>query len=167
MTVTSRNRVVILGGGFGGVYAAQALEKLRGGQDDFEITLVSRDNYFVYQPLMPEIISGTIGIFDTVSPLRRLLQKTDVQVREVESIDLQDRVVNTAPGFKPVPHPIPYDHLIFALGTVTDFRGMTGLPQHALPFKYLGDAIHLRNHVIHVLEEASIEKDPALKQALL
>jgi NADH dehydrogenase len=167
MIDSSKKRVVILGGGFGGVYAALALEKLRGRQDDFEITLVSRENYFVYQPLLPEIISGSIGIFDTVSPLRRLLRKTDVQVREVESIDLQDQVVNTTPGFKPVPHQIPYDHLVISLGTVTDFRGMTGLPQHALPFKYLGDAIHIRNHVIHVLEEASIEKDPALKQALL
>jgi NADH dehydrogenase len=148
---------VILGGGFAGVHTALALEKLRGGQTDFEITLINRENYFVYQPMLPEIISGSIGIFDTVSPLRRLLRKTNVQVRTVEAVDLENRVVTTSPGFKPVPHHIPYDHLVLALGNVTDF----------LPFKYLGDALHLRNHVIHTLEEASIEADSSLRRALL
>lgn len=160
-------RVLILGGGFGGVYTAMELEKRLGGRNDFEITLVNRENYFVYQPMLPEIISGSIGIFDTVSPLRRLLKHTDIQVRDVESVDLANRVVTTSPGFRPVAHHIPYDYLVLALGNVTDFRGLTGLSQHALPFKNLGDALYLRNHVIHALEEASIETDPALKQALL
>ncbi len=61
MTTSRKKRVVILGGGFGGVYTAEGLEKLRGGQDDFEIILVSRENYFVYQPMLPEMISGSIG----------------------------------------------------------------------------------------------------------
>src|SRR5262245_1935841 len=160
-------RVVILGGGFAGVQTARALEKLRGAQADFEITLVNRENYFVYQPMLPEIISGSIGIFDTVSPLRRLLRNTSIQVRTVEGVDLQNKLVTTSPGFKPVPHHIAYDHLVLALGNVTDFRRIPGLTQHALPFKYLGDALYLRNRVIHTLEEASIESDPALKRALL
>ena len=120
---SSRKRVLILGGGFGGVYTALALEKLRGGRDDFDITLVNRENYFVYQPMLPEIISGSIGIFDTVSPLRRLLKKTNIQVRTIEAVDLQNRVVTTSPGFKRVAHQIPFDHLVIALGNVTDFRG--------------------------------------------
>jgi NADH dehydrogenase len=161
------SRVVILGGGFAGVHTAMALEKLRGLQTDLEITLVNRENYFVYQPMLPEIISGSIGIFDTVSPLRRLLRKTSIQVRTVEAVDLENRVVTTSPGFKPVPHQIPYDHLVLALGNVSDFRRIPGLTQHALPFKYLGDALYLRNHVIHALEEASIEADPTLRRALL
>lgn len=167
MTRIDTKRVLILGGGFGGVYTAMALEKLRGRRNDFEITLVNRENYLVYQPMLPEIISGTIGVFDAVSPLRRLLPKTDVQVRSVEAIDLQNRVATTSPGFKPTAHQIRYDHLVLALGNITDFRAITGLTQHALPFKTLGDALYLRNHVIHALEEASIEQDPALKQALL
>jgi NADH:quinone reductase (non-electrogenic) len=169
MTTSRKKRVVILGGGFGGVYTAEGLEKLRGAQDDFEIILVSRENYFVYQPMLPEIISGSIGIFDTVSPLRRLLHKTDVYVRDVEAIDLENRMITTSPGVKPVASQIPYDHLVLALGNVTDFRDprLVGLAQHALPFKNLGDAINLRNHVIHVLEEAAVETNPALKQALL
>ena len=160
-------RVLILGGGFAGVYTALALEKLRGRKTDFEITLVNRENYFVYQPMLAEIISGSIGIFDTVSPLRRLLRRTNIQVRTVEAVDFENKVVTTSPGVKPVAHHIPYDHLVLALGNVADFRRIPGLTQHALPFKYLGDAIHLRNHVIHALEEASIESDPTLRRALL
>jgi len=68
-----RPRVVVLGGGFGGVYSALALEKLLGARDDFEIALVNRENYFVFQPMLPEVISGTIGVTDVVSPIRRLL----------------------------------------------------------------------------------------------
>ncbi len=163
-----RQRVVILGGGFGGVYAAQALEKALGRADDFEIALVNSENYFVFQPMLPEVISGTIGLTDTVSPLRRLLPKTDIHVRELDAIDLGRRVVVTSPGFRPHAHEIPFDHLVLALGTVTDFRGLRGLPEHAMPFKNLADALRLRTHVIRALEEAAIEHDdPALRRQLL
>lgn len=163
-----KKHVVILGGGFGGVYTAQYLEKALGRHDDFEITLVNRENYFVFQPMLPEIISGSIGLFDTVSPIRRLLPRTNLHVRSVEAIDLEKRTVTTNPGFKPQPHVIDYDHLVVALGNVTDFRGLRGLPEHAMPFKDLSDAVHLRNHVIHALEEAAIERDDDdLKRQLL
>jgi NADH dehydrogenase len=163
----SRPHVVILGGGFAGVYAAMELESLRGSREDFEITLVNRENYFVFQPMLPEVISGSIGILDTVSPIRRLLPKTRLIVRDVESIDLHQKTITLSQGFRPRPYVINYDYLVIALGNVTDFRGMVGLPEHAMPFKNLADAIFLRNHVIHVLEEASIESDPELRQQLL
>jgi NADH dehydrogenase len=69
--------VVILGGGFGGVYTALALEKALKQRDDHEIVLVNSENYFVFQPMLPEVISGTIGLTDVVSPLRRLLRRTE------------------------------------------------------------------------------------------
>jgi NADH:ubiquinone reductase (H+-translocating) len=163
-----KSRVVILGGGFGGVYAALALEKALRRREDYEIVLVNSENYFVFQPMLPEVISGTIGLTDVVSPLRRLLRRTDIHIRDVESVDLQKRVVTTSPGFQPHPHLIPFDHLVLAMGTVTDFRGLPGLPEHAMPFKNLGDALALRNHVIRALEEASIERhDMELRQQLL
>lgn len=163
-----RKRIVILGGGFAGVYAAQYLEKMLGKKDDYEIFLLSKENYFVFQPMLPELISGTIGLLDIVSPLRPLLPKTNVQAREVESIDLVAQTVTTTHGFRAKPHILPYDHLVLALGNVTDFRGMRGLPEHALPFKNLADAIHLRNHVIRALEEAAIEEqDDELRKQLL
>ncbi|HXG64630.1 MAG TPA: NAD(P)/FAD-dependent oxidoreductase, partial [Blastocatellia bacterium] len=168
MSERNRKRIVILGGGFGGVYTAKYLEKALGRRDDFEIVLVNRENYFVFQPMLPEVISGTIGLLDTVSPIRRLLPRTDLHVREIESIDLKNRVITTSPGFAPHPHMIHYDHLVLALGNVTDFRGLRGLPEHAIPFKNLADALYLRNHVIRALEEAAIEEhDPMLREQLL
>jgi NADH:ubiquinone reductase (H+-translocating) len=165
---TKKTRVVILGGGFGGVYTALALEKALSRREDYEIVLVNSENYFVFQPMLPEVISGTIGLTDVVSPLRRLLRRTDIHIRDVESVDLEKRIVTTSPGFHPHPHLIPFDHLVVAMGTVTDFRGLPGLPEHAMPFKNLGDALTLRNHVIRALEEASIERhDMQLRQQLL
>jgi NADH dehydrogenase FAD-containing subunit len=78
MKEQKRKRVVILGGGFGGVYTALHLEKALRKRDDFEITLVNKENYFVFQPMLAEIVSGNIGILDTVSPIRRMLPRTDL-----------------------------------------------------------------------------------------
>src|SRR5919202_1339861 len=159
MSERKRERVVILGGGFAGVYTALHLEKALGRRDDFEIVLINKENYFVFQPMLAEVVSGAIGLLDTVSPIRRLLPRTDLHVREIEAVDLKNRTVTTTPGFRPHPHVLTYDHLVLALGNVTDFRGLRGLPEHAIPFKNLGDALYLRNHVIHALEEAAVEQD--------
>lgn len=164
----NKKKIVILGGGFGGVYTALHLEELLGRRDDFEITLVNKENYFVFQPMLAEVVSSSVGLTDIVSPIRRLLKKTDLHVREIQEIDLKNKTVSLSQGFRPHPHILKYDHLVLALGNVTDFRGLRGLPEHALPFKNLGDALHIRNHVIRTLEEAAIEKhDMALKKQLL
>jgi NADH dehydrogenase len=162
-----RKHIVVLGGGFGGVYTAQALETLLGANEDVQISLVNRENYFVFQPMLPEIVSGSIGLTDMVSPLAHLLPRTNVHVREVEKIDFSARTVTLSPGFLPRHNILQYDHLVFALGNVTDFRGLRGLPEHALPFKNLADALNLRNHLIKALGEAAIEKDERLRQQLL
>jgi len=167
-TNRQRSRIVVLGGGFAGIYTALALEKAMDGRDDFEVVLINKENYFVFQPMLPEVISGTIGMLDVVSPIRRLLPRTDLHVREVESVDLEKKVVMCSPGFRAQPHVVPFDHLVLALGSVTDFRGLRGLPEHAFPFKNLGDALNLRNHVIRALDEASIERhDERLRKQLL
>lgn len=157
-TGSNRQRVVILGGGFAGVYTAMYLEKALRKSNDVEILLINKENYFVFQPMLAEVVSGSIGILDAVSPIRRMLSKTQLHVREVEAIDTDSQTIRTAPGFNLHPRLISYDHLVLALGNVTDFRGLRGLPEHAIPFKNLSDALYLRNHVIHVLEEAAIEK---------
>ena len=168
MSERKKQRVVILGGGFGGVYTALYLEKLLGRRDDFEITLINKENYFVFQPLLAEVVSGNIGLTDMVSPIRQMLKKTDLHVREVEAVDMLNRTVTTSPGFRPHSHVIHFDHLVVAVGNVTDFRGLRGLPEHAIPFKNLGDALYIRDHVIHALEEAAIEHhDAGLRKQLL
>ncbi len=163
-------RILILGGGFGGVYAALHLEKrLRRELDAglVEVSLINRDNYIVFQPMLPEVISGSIGLVDTITPIRRLCPRTNLYTRTIETIDLDRRRVVAAAGFGSQQLSLEYDHLVIALGNVTSFAGQTGLAEHALPFKYLGDALVLRNHAIHVLEEADIERDPEMRRNLL
>src|SRR5262245_24826481 len=118
--------------------------------------------------MLAELISVIIGMLDTFTPIRRMLPRTELHVREIESLDIDNQTITTTPGFRPHPHLIQYDHLVLALGNVTDFRGLRGLPEHAIPFKNLGDALHLRNHIIHALEEAAVEyHDAELRERLL
>lgn len=167
MVENSHTKILILGGGFGGVYTAIALEKLLKKDAGVEISLISKENYLVFQPMLPEVISGSIGILDTITPIRRLCPGTNLYTREVESIDLKKRLVTTSSGIRPRPSHLKYDHLVIALGNVTSFTGDSGLSEHALPFKYLGDALVLRNHIINAMEEADIERDPEVRRALL
>jgi len=153
-----KQRVVILGGGFAGVYTAMYLERALRRRNDFEIVLINKENYFVFQPMLAEVVSGSIGLLDTVSPIRRMLPRTELHVREIETIDTAGQTITTTPGFNLHPKVIDYDHLVVAFGSVTDFRGLRGLPEHAIPFKNLSDALYIRNHVIHVLEEAALEE---------
>ena len=135
--------------------------------DEAEIFLVNRENYFVYQPMLPEVISGSIGLTDTVVPIRSLCPRTRLVMREVEEINLQDRIVTVSPGFHPHVMKIPYHCLVIALGSVTNLVGLPGMEEHVLPFRNLADAIILRNRAIHAIEEADIEPDPALRCKLL
>jgi|SRR5579871_6658273 len=163
---TEPKQILILGGGFAGVYTARALEKLLTPQEA-SITLINRENYWVYQPMLPEVISGSIALTNVVSPIRRLCPRTNLIMREVEHIDLKSRVVTISPGFQPHLLQLKYDHLVIALGNVTNFYGMPGMFENALPFRTLADAMVLRNHLIHVLEEADVEENPELRQKLL
>jgi len=170
MTTHRPTRILILGGGFGGVYTARALEKRLApelARGEVELGLVSRENYMVFQPMLPEVISGSIGLTDTIAPIRRLCPRTNLYTRTIESIDLSHRSVTATATFGSRQCHLHWDHLVLALGNVTSFAGQPGLAEYALPFKYLGDALALRNRIIHTLEEADIEPDPALRRALL
>ena len=159
-------QILILGGGFAGVYTARTLEKLL-RPEEAEITLVNRENYWVYQPMLPEVISGSIGLTDVVSPIRRLCPRTRLVMREVEAIDLDQRTVTVSPGFRPVQTILSFDYLVIALGSVTNFYGMPGMIENAMPFRTLADALAVRNHLIHALEEADCEDDAELRRKLL
>ena len=99
-TEMSSQRVVILGGGFAGVYTAMKLERLLRKRQDVEVVLVNRENYLVFQPMLAEVISGNIGLLDTVSPICRLAPSTRLYEREVEDVDLANQTVTLSPGFE-------------------------------------------------------------------
>ena len=159
-------RILILGGGFAGIYVARRLEKIL-RPEEATIQLVNQENYWVYQPMLPEVISGSIGLTDIVSPIRHLCPRTQLVMREVENIDLAHKVVTVSPGFRPRQLELPYDYLVIALGGVTNFYGMPGMIEHGKPFRTLADALALRNHLIQVLEEADVETDTDLRRKLL
>jgi NADH:ubiquinone reductase (H+-translocating) len=159
-------QIIILGGGFAGVYTARYLEKIL-RSDEASITLINRENYWVYQPMLPEVISGSIGLTNVVSPIRRLFRRTNLIMREVEGIDLKKQIVTISPGFRPRQLQLKYDQLVIALGSITNFHGMPGMIENAMPFRTLADAMVLRNHLIHVLEEADVEENPELRRQLL
>lgn len=167
--MSEKKKIVILGGGFGGAYTAMHLESFlkKKNRDEFEINLINRENYFVFQPMLAEVVGGSLDLLDTINPLRKLLPKTKLYVREIESIDIDNKKVILSPKFSHKPVEVIYDHLVIALGNVTDFRGMSGLYEHALPFKNLADSITIRNQVIDVLEAASHETNPRVKEQLL
>src|SRR5215470_6250533 len=143
MAQTTRTRIVILGGGFGGVYTAMALEKRFRGAAPVDLTLVSKENYLVFQPMLPEVIAGSIGLLDVITPIRRLCLRTTLYTRTIESIDLDNHRVTAPAGFGSQHYALEYDHLVLALGNVTSFAGQPGLREHALPLKNLGDALAL------------------------
>jgi NADH:ubiquinone reductase (H+-translocating) len=161
-----KKRIVVLGGGFAGVYAARELERsLR--PEDASIFLINQENYWVYQPLLPEVISGLIGLTDVVCPIRQLCPRTELVMREVQKINLADRLVALSPGFRARQLELPYDYLVIALGSISNFCGTPGMVEHVKPFRTLADAVNLRNHLIHTLEEAELETDREMRQKLL
>src|SRR5262249_15205662 len=114
--------ILILGAGFGGGYTAPYLGKML-KTDEGRVLVVNRDNYWVYQPLLPEVVSGNIGLTDTVAPIRRLCPRANLIMRDVEEIDLKNKVVTLSPGFRPKRTEVHYDQLVIALGNVTNFLG--------------------------------------------
>ena len=160
-------RVVVLGGGYGGVYAALKLQKAA-KRGEIELSLISRDNYFLSQPMLAEVVSGSIEPPHIVNPIRRLLPQASFHQAEIESVETDSRnVVINYHGDNTHFDSIPYDHLVIAVGSGTDLSNLPGMAEHAFPFKTMGDAFFLRNHLIGVLEQAEVEADPGLKSELL
>src|SRR5207302_1229788 len=164
-----KKRIVILGGGFGGVYAAIHLEKLLARVDAVEICLVSRDNFFLFTPMLHEIAASDLEITNIVNPLRKLLRRTEVLVGDVQQIDLPNQrvLISHGEGYRSHSHALHYDHLVLALGSVTNFFNLPGLTELALAMKSLPDAIQLRAQIIGHLEEANSKCVLTDRQSLL
>ena len=158
-------RIVIVGGGFGGVFVARRLANVR--RDDIAVELINSENYFVFQPLLPEVASGTINAPDAVTPLRQLLPGVRVRMATVTGVDLERRRVHLLQGSHRKPQQVDYDEIVIAVGQQTNIEMVAGFAEHALCMRDLADAHELRNKIIRRLEHADITEDPLIKQRLL
>jgi NADH dehydrogenase len=167
MGSNGRKRIIILGGGFGGLYAALRLEKTLAREPDVEILLVNRENFFLFTPMLHEVAASDLDLTHIVNPVRKLLKRVQFFDGDVDNIDLPGRRVMISHGSEHHAHEVEYDHLVIALGSITNFFNLPGLQERALTMKSLGDAIYLRNKLISHLEEADFECCAAERQELL
>src|SRR5205823_8575934 len=130
-----------------GLYVALELEKALKRSSDFEVTLINRDNFFLFTPMLHEVAASDLDLTTIVNPVRKFLRRGRFYEGNVERIDVQNKVVEVSHGFDHHHHQIEYDHVVLALGSITNFYGLPGLAERALTMKSLGDAIHLRNHL--------------------
>jgi len=149
------------------MYTALQLEKTLARKGDAEVTLVNRDNFFLFTPLLQEVAASDLDITNIVNPIRKMLRHVSFVAAEVESIDLDNHRVSVAHGLENHHHNLDYDQLVISLGAITNFFNLPGLQDHALTMKSLGDAINLRNRLIANLEEANFECCAAARRRLL
>ena len=157
MNAPTKKRILILGGGFGGMYAAMRLQKKLAQDANVQITLVSRDNFFLFTPMLHEVAASDLEITDIVTPIRSLLKHVNCFCGEVESIDLEHQRVILSHGYERHQHQMEYDYLLLALGSTTNFFKLPDVEERAVTMKSLSDAIYLRNRLIAHLEEADSE----------
>ena len=167
MALSNKTRILILGGGFAGLHAAIHLDDTLARDPDVEITLVNRDNFFLFTPMLHEVAASDLDLTNIVNPIRKLLKRVNFFAGEVESIDMERKRVTVSHGFDHHHHDIAYDHVIIGLGSITNFFDLPGLERRAMTMKSLGDAIHLRNRLIAHLEEADTECCADIRRPLL
>ncbi|MFD8202726.1 NAD(P)/FAD-dependent oxidoreductase [Streptomyces sp. NPDC059701] len=172
--VKERARILVVGGGYVGMYTALRLQRnLRGElrRGEAEITVVTPDPYMTYQPFLPEAAAGSISPRHVVVPLRRVLGDCDVVVGEAHSIDHTRRtatVTTLATAEEGTgARRLTYDELVLAPGSVSRTLPVPGLADHGIGFKTVEEAIGLRNHVLEQLDIASSTRDPAVRDAAL
>lgn len=154
-----RPRVVILGGGIGGIKAAQQL-----ANQPVDVLIIDHNNYQVFQPLLYQVATSMLSTDEVVYPIRGFFKKAnnvDFLLAEVRGIQPEAKIVKTSHG------DVPYDYLIIALGSTPNFFGNKEVERNAFPLKTLQDAIRIRSHLLSVFEEASTEPDPEKRKALL
>lgn len=163
MTDTRPVRVVVLGGGFAGLEAMRVLERRLGGRGDVALLLVSDHNYLLFTPLLPQVASSLVEPRHIIQPIRDIRGSRRFRFRRdrVVDIDLAGRRVGLVEGG------VPYDRLVIAVGGTTPTFGTPGVAEHALNYKWLEDAIVLRDHLIDLAEHADHEPDPAMRRRML
>ena len=162
-----KTKIVIAGGGFAGLYAANHLDKRLARRPDIEVTLISRENFILFTPMLHEVAAGDLSPGDIVNPLRRILRHVNVVEAEVNSIDLSAKKIGCVAGVGDMELEFEFDHLLLTIGSETNFFDLQGVRDWAVTMKSLSDAALLRNRMVALLEEASLEKDEATRRELL
>jgi len=160
-----RPRVVILGGGFGGAYCAQALTAAL-PRGEAEILLLDQNNYFVFYPFLIEAGTGSIAAPHAVISLRAFLKDTAFRMGTICAVDPDAKTVTYRLSDAETDETIAYDQLVIALGSVTRLPDVPGLKQHGFGIKVLADAIALRDRAIRLLERADVTSDPVRRRSL-
>ena len=155
-------KILILGGGFGGIFCARRLEKIN--KKFFDVELISNNNYFIFQPFLPEVASGTISAADAVTPIRQMLP--NIKFRKAEIMDINfKKNVELSQGFRRRLHNIDYDHLVIALGQESN-QSIVLTRTSFFTMRTLEDAYNVRNHLIGCFELADVTLDKKLKDSL-
>ena len=165
--VKTKKRVVVLGGGFAGLECIRRLESYFMREFDIEIVLVSEDNFLLFTPMLPQVASGMIETRHIIMPIRALIEKTIFYEDRVRNIDPFGKIVTLSGTSEKRGISLHYDFLVIALGSQTNFFGLTNVEEHAYTMKTLNDAMILRNRIIDMLEQAENETNPILKKSLL
>jgi NADH dehydrogenase len=160
-------RIVIAGGGFAGLYAAMHFDKRLARRADVEVTLISRENFILFTPMLHEVAAGDLYPGDIVNPLRRILRQVKVVEADVQAIDLNLRRVHCIGGVADHELEFEFDHLLLTLGSETNFFNMDGVRDWAVTMKNLADASLLRNRMVALLEEAVFQTDDEARRELL
>ena len=163
----NKKRIVVLGGGFAGLECTRKLESHFRNDPEIEIILVSEDNFLLFTPMLPQVASGMIETRHIVMPIRTLVEKAVFYESSVKNIDPHGKIVTLMGTSEKRGISLHYDYLVIALGSQTNFFGMTDVEENAYTMKTLNDAVMLRNRVIDMLEQAENETNPILRKSLL
>jgi len=160
-------RIVIAGGGFAGLYAAMHFNKRLARRADVEVTLISRENFILFTPMLHEVAAGDLYPGDIVNPLRRILRHMKFIDADVQAVDLNARRIHCIASVADRELEFEFDHLLLTLGSETNFFNMDGVRDWSVTMKSLSDAALLRNRMVALLEEASLQNDEASRRQLL
>jgi NADH dehydrogenase len=159
--------IIILGSGFAAIEALKKLQKKYKNNSNIDIKIISKDNFLLFTPMLPEVFSGMIEPRHIVTPVRSFCNKKGKFYQGyVQDIDFEKKIVTVKYSIGRYYQPISYeqkefkfDYLVIALGSETNFFGNTNIQKNSFTMKTINDAFVLRNHIINILEQASLESN--------